>query len=82
MPAELGRRITEERGIPTIGIGAGADTSGQILVLNDLCGLTPGRTPRFVRDFGDAATPLADAVRRYAAAVREGSFPGPGERYE
>ncbi len=82
VPADLGRRVTEERSIPTIGIGAGADTSGQILVLNDLVGMTPGRTPRFVREFGDAATPLADAVRRYVDAVREGSFPGPDERYE
>lgn len=81
VPADLGRRITEERGIPTIGIGAGADTSGQILVINDLVGMTPGRTPRFVREFGDAATPLADAVRDYAEAVRSGSFPGPTERY-
>jgi len=82
VPADLGRRITEERSIPTIGIGAGADTTGQILVINDLVGLTPGRTPRFVREFGDVATPLADAVRRYVDAVRNGTFPGPGERYE
>jgi len=82
VPADLGRRITRERGIPTIGIGAGADTSGQILVINDLIGMTPGRTPRFVREFGDTVTPLADAVRDYADAVRSGDFPGPDERYE
>jgi len=82
VPADLGRTITEERDIPTIGIGAGADTSGQILVINDLIGMTPGRTPRFVREFGDAATPLAEAVRGYVDAVRNGAFPGPGERYE
>lgn len=82
VPADLGRRITEECSIPTIGIGAGSGTTGQILVINDMVGLTPGRTPRFVREFGDAATPVAEAVRAYARAVREGSFPGPGERYE
>ncbi|MDT8368181.1 MAG: 3-methyl-2-oxobutanoate hydroxymethyltransferase [Longimicrobiales bacterium] len=81
VPSSLGERVTRECSIPTIGIGAGAATSGQILVIHDLCGLTPGRVPRFVRLFGDAATPLSDAVRRYGEAVRRGDFPGPDESY-
>ncbi len=82
VPRELGEAITRERTIPTIGIGAGSATSGQILVLNDMVGLSPGLSPRFVREFGDAATPLADAVRAYVNAVRDGSFPAADEAYE
>jgi 3-methyl-2-oxobutanoate hydroxymethyltransferase len=82
VPSDLGEAITKERSVPTIGIGAGASTSGQILVIDDMIGLTPGRTPRFVREFGDAATLVSDAVHAYVRAVHEGSFPGPGEFYE
>jgi 3-methyl-2-oxobutanoate hydroxymethyltransferase len=82
VPRDLGEAITRERSIPTIGIGAGAETSGQILVIDDMIGLTPGRRPRFVREFGDAATLVSEAVHVYVRAVHEGSFPGPGERYE
>jgi len=81
VPSELARTLTEAVSIPTIGIGAGADTDGQILVINDLAGLTQGRTPRFVRAFGDAATPLEEGVHRYVEAVREGSFPADAESY-
>ncbi len=76
----LARRITANTTIPTIGIGASVACDGQILVLEDMLGLTK-RTARFVRRFGDLRTAMRDAVGAYAAAVRDGSFPSPEHSY-
>ena len=82
VPADLAARITSELQLPTIGIGAGADTDGQILVLQDLWGVDPKPSPRFVRRYVDGERVLTDALDRYDADVKDVCFPGPGERYE
>jgi len=77
VPATLGAQITRELEVPVIGIGAGPDVDGQVLVLYDILDLTPGRKPRFVRNFMEgAASPLA-ALEAYVAAVKDGSYPAP-----
>jgi 3-methyl-2-oxobutanoate hydroxymethyltransferase len=79
IPAALAAEITAELpSLITIGIGAGPDTSGQVLVLHDMLGITSGRKPRFVRDFTQEGGSVADAVGRYVAAVKDGSFPQHG----
>jgi 3-methyl-2-oxobutanoate hydroxymethyltransferase len=77
MPSALAGEITRELKIPTIGIGAGPATSGQVLVLHDMLGLHGGTPPRFVRDFMAEGGRVADAVARYVTAVKDGSFPDP-----
>ena len=77
VPAPLARMITREVGVPTIGIGAGADCDGQVLVTHDLLGLYAGQVPRFVKRYADLAPTVQDAVTRYIREVRDGSFPGP-----
>jgi 3-methyl-2-oxobutanoate hydroxymethyltransferase len=81
VPAELGRRVTEEVGIPTIGIGAGPHTDGQVLVLQDLLGLTPGPAPRFVKRYADLASKMTEALQLFAKEVDEGSYPTEAESY-
>lgn len=76
IPAELAARVTQTLAIPTIGIGAGAHCGGQVLVINDLLGLTP-TPPRFAKNFLRGQDSLEGAVRAYAEAVRSGQFPGP-----
>lgn len=75
VPAALAAELTRELPIPVIGIGAGVGCSGQVLVLHDMLNLTPGRKPRFVRNFMEGATSVQDAVQRYVAAVKDQSFP-------
>jgi 3-methyl-2-oxobutanoate hydroxymethyltransferase len=75
VPAALAARISAELTIPTIGIGAGVDCDGQVLVLYDMLGITPGKRPRFSRDFLAGQQSIGDAIRAYAAAVRSGEFP-------
>ena len=75
IPAELARRVTNELHIPTIGIGAGPDCSGQVLVLHDMLDVFPGRKAKFVRNFMRDASSIADAVAGYVRAVKDGSFP-------
>jgi 3-methyl-2-oxobutanoate hydroxymethyltransferase len=75
IPAALGREVTELLQIPTIGIGAGPDCSGQVLVMHDMLGVFPGRKARFVRNFMDGQTSIEAAVSAYVAAVKDGSFP-------
>jgi 3-methyl-2-oxobutanoate hydroxymethyltransferase len=77
VPAAIAAQVTRTISIPTIGIGAGVDCSGQVLVLHDILGIYPGRVPRFVRNFMVGAPTIDDAVSAYVSAVREGSFPGP-----
>ena len=76
VPATLAARITREVAIPTIGIGAGPDCDGQVLVVYDLLGLTPGKRPRFTRNFLEGRDSIAAAFVAYRDAVRDGSFPG------
>lgn len=71
----LGRRITETLRIPTIGIGASPACDGQVLVTEDILGLSGDRIPRFAKNFGDAASVIRDAAQQYAHEVRDGSFP-------
>jgi len=68
-------RITESLAIPTIGIGAGADCDGQVLVWHDLLGLYQGTTPRFVKRYADLADEIGSALGEYVADVRSGAFP-------
>jgi 3-methyl-2-oxobutanoate hydroxymethyltransferase len=75
LPAALAARITEELRIPTIGIGAGVDCDGQVLVLYDMLGITHGRRPRFSKDFLSGNDSVAAAIKAYAQAVRAGEFP-------
>jgi 3-methyl-2-oxobutanoate hydroxymethyltransferase len=75
MPSALAREITEGADIITIGIGAGAGCSGQVLVLHDMLHITPGRKPRFVRNFMEGSASLHEAVSRYVADVKCGAFP-------
>jgi 3-methyl-2-oxobutanoate hydroxymethyltransferase len=77
----LARRITETVAIPTIGIGASAACDGQVLVLEDMLGLSP-RAPKFVRRYGDLAGAIETAVEAYARDVRSRAFPGPEHVYE
>lgn len=76
IPAQLAKTITQALTIPTIGIGAGADCSGQVLVLHDMLGLPPGKKPRFVKDFMADAGSIPEAVIQYVTAVKTGQFPG------
>ena len=73
----VAREITQQIPIPTIGIGAGPDCDGQILVLHDMLGLVPGRTPRHVKAYADLGGAISQAVARYCEEVRGGIFPGP-----
>ncbi|MET0658061.1 MAG: 3-methyl-2-oxobutanoate hydroxymethyltransferase, partial [Steroidobacteraceae bacterium] len=77
IPASLGGSITRELHVPVIGIGAGPETDGQILVLYDLLDVTSGRKPKFSKNFMDGAeSPLA-AVKNYTEAVKARAYPGP-----
>jgi 3-methyl-2-oxobutanoate hydroxymethyltransferase len=75
IPSALGKEVTELLAIPTIGIGAGPDCSGQVLVMHDMLGVFPGRKARFVRNFMEGQTSIEAAVRAYIAAVKDKSFP-------
>lgn len=81
VPAALAREVTAALPIPVIGIGAGADTDGQVLVFHDLLGLNPGFDARFVRCFADGARAVRDGLASYARAVADGSFPAKKESY-
>jgi 3-methyl-2-oxobutanoate hydroxymethyltransferase len=82
VPSVVGTRLTEALEIPTIGIGAGPDTDGQVLVFHDLLGLTHRKSAKFVRRYLDGGDLITDALRRYAEDVREGRFPDESEAYE
>lgn len=75
VPATLAETITQELHIPTIGIGAGAACSGQVLVMHDMLGIFTGNRPRFVRNFMCGGVTIRDAVVAYINAVKDGSFP-------
>jgi 3-methyl-2-oxobutanoate hydroxymethyltransferase len=81
VPAELGQRVTKEVHIPTIGIGAGPHCDAQILVWQDLAGLTPGRLPKFVKKYADLDKVLGEAFARYTADVADGRYPDDDHSY-
>jgi 3-methyl-2-oxobutanoate hydroxymethyltransferase len=81
VPTPVAARITEELAIPTIGIGAGPDCDGQVLVYHDLLGLTEGHLPRFVKRYANLSREIRDALEAYAADVRSGSFPDDEHAY-
>jgi 3-methyl-2-oxobutanoate hydroxymethyltransferase len=81
IPGELAARITREVAVPTIGIGAGSGCDGQVLVYHDLLGMLSYRSPKFVRRYADVHDLSVEAIRRWAADVREGRFPGENETY-
>ncbi len=75
IPSSLGKVITESLAIPTIGIGAGPDCSGQVLVLQDMLGISPGKPPKFVKNFMDGHDSIEAAVKAYVREVKSGKFP-------
>jgi 3-methyl-2-oxobutanoate hydroxymethyltransferase len=81
VPAPVAARITEVLTVPTIGIGSGKDCDGQVLILHDLLGLYQGRSPRFVKRYAELGEAIQDALERFAADVRSGSFPGEEHTY-
>jgi 3-methyl-2-oxobutanoate hydroxymethyltransferase len=82
IPASLARKITARLSVPTVGIGAGPDTDAQVLVINDLLGLTFGKSAKFVRRYADLRATISDAIRRYAEDVRNSSYPSQQESYD
>jgi 3-methyl-2-oxobutanoate hydroxymethyltransferase len=81
VPARLGAHITERLRIPTIGIGAGAGTSGQVLVVHDLVGFYEAPSPRFAKRYAELGASLTAAVQAFRADVESRAFPGPGHAY-
>ena len=77
VPGLVAAEVTQMLRVPTIGIGAGVDCSGQVLVLHDMLGIFPGKRPRFVKDFMQGQPNIQAAVEAYVGAVKDGSFPGP-----
>jgi 3-methyl-2-oxobutanoate hydroxymethyltransferase len=77
IPSALGKIITTELHVPVIGIGAGPDTDGQVLVTYDALDITIGRKPRFVRNFMEGAADNLEALRRYVRAVKQREYPAP-----
>jgi 3-methyl-2-oxobutanoate hydroxymethyltransferase len=81
VPAALAAEITRDLHIPTIGIGAGVDCDGQVLVMYDLLGLATGKRPRFVKDFLAGNDSVVGALKSYANAVRSREFPAAEHSY-
>jgi 3-methyl-2-oxobutanoate hydroxymethyltransferase len=81
VPSDLAARVTEALRIPTIGIGAGPATDGQVLVFHDMLGLTTGKAPKFVKRYANLAEEITQAAQRYVREVGDGTFPGPEHSY-
>ncbi len=81
IPAALAARVTKEIPVPTIGIGAGGGTDGQVLVIHDMLGINKGFSPRFLRRYADLHEVMTDAVSRYIADVKSSDFPNEQEQY-
>ena len=75
VPAALAKQVTESVNSPTIGIGAGVDCDGQVLVMHDMLGVFPGKTAKFVKNFMQGQTSIQAAVKAYVDAVKDRSFP-------
>ncbi|HEY7964482.1 MAG TPA: 3-methyl-2-oxobutanoate hydroxymethyltransferase [Steroidobacteraceae bacterium] len=82
VPSALGKSITEALHVPVIGIGAGPDVDGQILVTYDMLDITTGRKPRFVRNFMEGAGNNLEAMQRYVSAVKAREYPGPEHSFQ
>lgn len=82
VPAGLARQVTESLEVPTIGIGAGPHTDGQVLVFHDFLGISGGRMPRFVKRYAELGDEIRAAAREFAAEVAAGAYPGPEHSYE
>ncbi|WP_045214760.1 3-methyl-2-oxobutanoate hydroxymethyltransferase [Desulfonatronovibrio magnus] len=82
VPPSLAEKITSRLRIPTIGIGAGPHCDGQVLVINDILGITEGFRPKFVKTYANLATEIKKAVSSYSAEVRDSVFPGPDHCYK
>ncbi len=81
IPATLAAQVTSELKIPIIGIGAGSQVDGQVLVIHDMLGMTNGFSPRFLRRYADLHTIMSDAVQHYSKDVKSGDFPNAKEQY-
>ena len=81
VPADLAEAVTRAVSIPTIGIGAGPHTDAQVLVWQDMMGLTPGKAPKFVKQYADLRSIMTDAVQTWAGEVVAGTYPGPEHEY-
>ena len=81
IPSDLAKQVTESVSCPTIGIGAGCHTDGQVLVLHDMLGLNEGFKPKFLRQFANLGTVVKSAVEDYIAAVKQSTFPSQEESY-
>ena len=81
IPSDLAKTVSEKLKIPTVGIGAGIDCDGQVLVSYDMLGITEGKQPRFVRNFLNNQNSISDAVETFVSEVKEGSFPSQSESY-
>ncbi|MCP4851053.1 MAG: 3-methyl-2-oxobutanoate hydroxymethyltransferase [Actinomycetia bacterium] len=81
IPADLAKAVSEKLTIPTIGIGAGPECDGQVLVLHDMLGITKDFSPRFLRRYADVGEMVDGAVKQYIVDVRSGDFPSDGESY-
>lgn len=77
IPTPLAKRVTDALSVPTIGIGAGPHTTGQVLVLHDILDITPGRRPRFAKNFMDGSHSIREAITRFVTEVKSGEYPGP-----
>ncbi len=82
VPAKLAKMVTEKLSIPTIGIGAGKDTDGQVLVMQDMLGMFNDFVPKFVKQFGNMGDVMKEAFENYAKEVQDGSFPGDEHTYD
>ncbi len=81
IPAALAERVSREVTMPTIGIGAGSGTDGQVLVAHDMLGINKGFSPRFLRRYADLHSVMTDAISHYVTDVKEGDFPSSSEQY-
>src|ERR1700730_14887929 len=81
VPSDLAARVTKALRVPTIGIGAGSGTDGQVLVFHDMLGLTTGKAPKFVKRYAKLAEEIAGAAQRFSNEVASGEFPGPEHGY-
>ncbi|MEX2402939.1 MAG: 3-methyl-2-oxobutanoate hydroxymethyltransferase [Balneolales bacterium] len=82
IPAKLAKKVTESISIPTIGIGAGVNCDGQVLVLHDMLGFNKDFNPRFIRRYADLHSTITEAVQNYGNDVKDGTFPGKKEQYD
>ena len=79
--SEVARDVTESLGIPTVGIGSGVDCDGQVLVVNDMIGLTPEPLPKFVKKYAKVAETISDSAKKYVEEVKKGTFPSQEQSY-